>query len=142
LIFFTALLGNIYLLLLFLISPLLAMGTSFLILLIPPCCIGSGILSRFDSLNPAEALVHTLLEALTLGGLIVALALIREPLGFAALSLPGRGEGIVEVFYAEGEGFFPVRILSASAGALLLLGYGVALFRHIGIKYVRFQGSP
>ncbi|MDR2102682.1 MAG: hypothetical protein LBP42_01115 [Treponema sp.] len=142
LIFFTALLGNIYLLLLFLISPLLAMGTSLWILLIPPCCFGSGVLSRFSALDPAEALIRALLEALALGGLIIALALIREPLGFAALSLPGREGGIIEVFSAEKEGFFPVRIISVSAGAFLLLGYGVALFRHIGSQYVRFRESP
>jgi hypothetical protein len=141
-IFVSAFSGSLYLLLLFLISPILAMGTSFLILLTLPCCIGSGVVFRLVSADPVEALLRALWEALALGGLILALALIREPLGFAALSLPGGVRGIVEIFSAEGEGFFPIRIVSASSGALLLLGYGVALFHRWRSPYIHSEESP
>jgi subtilisin family serine protease len=142
LIFLSAFSGSLYLLLLFLVNPMLAMGTAFLILLAPPCCIGSGVVFRFDSAEPAEALFRAFWEALALGGLILALALIREPLGFAALSLPGGVRGIVEIFNAEGEGFFPVRIISASSGGLLLLGYAAALFYRQRSRYVNSEESP
>jgi hypothetical protein len=141
-IFVSAFSCSLYLLLLFLINPVLAMGTAFLILFTLPCCTGSGIVVRFLSADPVEALLRALWEALTLGGLILALALIREPLGFASLSLPGGVRGIVEIFKAEGEGFFPVRIISMSSGGLLLLGYGIALFHRRRSRYIHSEESP
>ncbi|MDR2101420.1 MAG: hypothetical protein LBP43_02500 [Treponema sp.] len=157
LIFLSAFMANLYLLLLSLASPLLVLGTGFLILLTPICCIGSGVLFRPADLHPAdfhpadlrpadshpaEFLSRALLEALTLGGLILALALIREPIGFAALSLPGGIRGIIEIYSAEGEGFFPVRIISVSAGGFFLLGYGVALFYRFRGQDPRPEESP
>jgi hypothetical protein len=54
---------------------------------------------------------------------VLALALIREPLGHGSLSLPGVSP--VRFFREE-----PLRILEAASGALILLGYGTAIYRH------------
>jgi Na+-transporting NADH:ubiquinone oxidoreductase subunit NqrD len=142
LIFLSAFMGSLYLLLLSFINPMLVMGTTFVILLTPLCCIASGIVFPLTSSDPGEVFFRALLEALILGGLILALALIREPIGFASLSLPGGIRGIVEVFGAEGEGFFPVRVISVSAGAFFLLGYGVAFFRRFRGQDTPSEGSP
>jgi Na+-transporting NADH:ubiquinone oxidoreductase subunit NqrD len=141
LIFLSAFMGSLYLLLLSFVSPLLVMETSFLILLTPLCCIGSGIGSRPVSPDPGDALFRVLQDALALGGVILALALIREPIGFASLSLPGGSRGVIEVFSAEGGDFFPVRIVSLSAGAFFLLGYGVALFHRFRDRDTRSGGD-
>ncbi|MDR3167534.1 MAG: hypothetical protein LBT93_06285 [Treponema sp.] len=141
LIFLSSFMASLYLLLLSLVNPLLVMGTSFLILLTPICCMGSGILFRLNSPDPAELLSRALLEALTLGGLILALALIREPIGFAALSLPGGIHGIIEIFNVEEGDFFPVRIISISAGGFFLLGYGLALFYRFRDQDTQAGGS-
>jgi hypothetical protein len=142
LIFLSAFTGSLYLLLLFFMNPMLAMGTTFVILLTPLCCIASGIVFPLRSSDPGEVFFRALLEALILGGLILALALIREPIGFASLSLPGGIRGIVEVFGPEDEGFFPVRIVSVSAGAFFLLGYGIAFFYRFRGQDTPPEGSP
>ncbi|MDR2535590.1 MAG: hypothetical protein LBD29_06110 [Treponema sp.] len=134
LILLTSFLGSCYLLLLWFFSPLLAMETGYVILLVPCYCIGS---STFSRINLGQAkfeklLFNTSLEAGSLGILIVAFALIREPIGFMSLSVPGGPLGIIEVFPVfEGNSFLPIRVIGSSAGAFLLLGYGAALFRNI-----------
>jgi hypothetical protein len=131
--FLSSLMGSLFLLVLWLINPLLALGSVFIVLLCPVYCMGSDIFVYLGAQTLESALGKTLIDAALLGTLIVALALIREPLGFMSLSLPtGEGSGIRELFKdAEGTSLFPIRILASAGGTLLLLGYGVALFHHL-----------
>jgi Na+-translocating ferredoxin:NAD+ oxidoreductase RnfE subunit len=120
--------GSLYLLLVYAVSPFLAMEITFLISLVPLFCAGSGICSRVLSLEPEDAILRAFLEALALGGILIALALIREPLGFGSLSFPGGPQGMAVLVFSEGLNF-PVRIIAGASGGLLLLGYGLSLFR-------------
>lgn len=140
LILLTCVLASCFLLLIWLYSPLLGLETGYVILLIPCYCIGSPIFAqvrrpedRGDIKSAFKTLIlKTSLEAASLGILIIAFALIREPLGFVGLSLPGGPAGIIELFPAlEEDMFLPIRLVSGTAGGLLLLGYGAALFRSI-----------
>jgi hypothetical protein len=139
LLFLSSLIGSLFLLVLWLLNPLLALGSAFIILLCPVYCMGSELFTHLDSQTLKKALVKTLMDAAILGLLIIAFALIREPLGFMTLSVPVReGPGMVELFKEEdGRSLFPIRILSSAGGALLLLGYGVALFRHLRKPYIQ-----
>ncbi|MDR1108036.1 MAG: hypothetical protein LBL19_03270 [Spirochaetaceae bacterium] len=128
-IFLSALFGSFYLLILNFLNPLLAMECTLFIILAPVSCIGSEIIRRVESMEAEDALARALLEALVLGGVILALALIREPLGLGSLSIPGGTFGIIELFNYNTGGIVPLRIISSSTGAFLLLGYGTALFR-------------
>jgi len=131
LLFLSAFFCGIFMLLAGMINPLLILGTVFFLVLVPPCCLGSRFFEASGSKAPGEVFPRALLEAIVLAGLILALALIREPLGMGTLSFPGGIQGIVEIFEVrEGNKFVPIRFLSASAGGLLLLGYGIALFRY------------
>jgi hypothetical protein len=121
--------GGLFHLILWLISPLLAMETALLIILTPVCYIASGVFSRLKSLPPKETLIRPIFEALALGLLILVMALIREPLGFGSFSLPGGIKGIIEIFGGGENSFFSIQIIGSSAGALLLFGYGLAVFR-------------
>lgn len=131
--FLSSLIGSLFLLVLWLMSPLLALGSAFIILLCPVYCMGSEIFVYLAAQTLERALGKTLIDAAIRGVLIIAFALIREPLGFMSLSLPvGEGPGIVELFKDDdGTSLFPIRILASTGGALLLLGYGVALFHHL-----------
>jgi len=132
LLFLSSFLCAFFMIFLGLINPLLVFGTVFFLLLIPPCCLGSGFFEALESVDPAEATSRALLEAITLSGIIIAFALIREPLGMGTLSLPGGFQGVIELFNAgELEAFVPLRILSVSGGGLLLLGYATALYRYL-----------
>ena len=129
LLFLSTFFSGIYIFILGFLNPLLIFGTGFFLILIPPCCLGSGLFEASESVEPAEVLYRALLEASVLAGIILGLALIREPLGMGTLSFPGGVQGMVEVS-GETDAFIPARLLSVSAGGLLLLGYGLALFRY------------
>jgi hypothetical protein len=137
----SVIIGSIYPLLIWFLSPLLVLDTFFFLILSPVCLIASGLLGRIgleaDSKKPdiTEVLVRSFSEAAALAVLILGLSLIREPIGFAVLSFPGGAQGIVTPFSTVTEGFFPVRIVASSAGALILLGYGIALFKRLRKQY-------
>ncbi|MDR2258581.1 MAG: hypothetical protein LBE14_05475 [Treponema sp.] len=137
LLFLSAFTGSMYVLLLCFLSPVLGMETLFFVSLTPLLCIGSGLFERIGSLELNEALSRAFNEAAVLGGLIIAFSLIREPLGYVSLSLPGGVHGIVKIFSSGEKIFLPIRIIAGSAGALLLLGYGLSLYR-----YFRNQRVP
>jgi uncharacterized membrane protein YdcZ (DUF606 family) len=128
-IFLSGFLGSLYLMFIHLGSPYLAMETTFIILLVPLYCIGSGMCRRLEAHDPEESIPRAFLEALVLGGILVALALIREPFGFGTFSFPGGPQGIVTLISFESSLYFPVQIIACSSGGLLLLGYGLTLFR-------------
>jgi hypothetical protein len=132
LIFLSSFVGSLYLLALWFASPVLAMENFFILSLVPLMCAGSGIFDRIEALALDEAVTRALGEAAVLGGLIIAFSLIREPLGYLTLSLPGGFRGIVQIFSAREEIFLPVRIISGSSGALLILGYGISVYRRFG----------
>ena len=131
LLFLSSFLCGIFMLLVSLLNPLLILGMGFLLILVPACCLGSGFFEASKSEYPFEVFSRALLEAIVLGAIILGFALIREPLGMGTLSFPGGAQGIVELFNSHEADPVPlVRILSVSAGGLLLLGYGIALFRY------------
>ncbi|MFP3042716.1 hypothetical protein LQZ19_12940 [Treponema primitia] len=134
-VFLSSFLGSLYLLLIYFVSPFLAMETTFLILLAPLSCIGSGVCSRLEGSDPNDFILKVLLEALVLAGILIALALIREPLGFGSFSLPGGPQGIVTLVSFGSSLYFPVQIIAGSSGGLLILGYGLTLFRRFRNRY-------
>jgi hypothetical protein len=79
------------------------------------------------------------LEAALLGFSIIVLAMIREPLGFGCISLPGGVYGMIEHFNAQG--FSPFLAVSASSGGLLILGYILAFYRRYKNHLLRL-GEP
>jgi hypothetical protein len=139
LLFLSSLICSIYILLIGFLNPLLIMGTGFFLILVPPCCIGAGLFERLKSMDLGEAVSRSLLEGVVLGGMIIAVALVREPLGLGSVSFPGGAQGLVEIFGGEGESFFPIRVFSVSAGGFFILGYGVALFRYFRGVYTNIE---
>ena len=139
LLFLSAFLCGLYFLLIGFFNPLIIYGLAFILVLIPPCCLGNGFyenLSFYESRSSIpvkEVFFRALLEALVLSGIIICLALIREPLGMGTLSFPGGIYGIREIG-GDGDKIIPFRIFSISAGGILLLGYGIALFKYIKSK--------
>ena len=132
LLFLTTFLCAFFMLFMGFFNPLLLLGTFFFLLLIPPCCLGSGFFESIESVEPIEASSRALLEAITLSVIILAFALIREPLGMGTFSVPGGYQGIVELsIVSDPDTFVPLRLLSVSAGGLLFLGYVTALYRYL-----------
>ena len=132
LLFLSSFICSVYLLIISFLNPLLVSITWFFVVLVPPCCIGSGLFENLGTQDMGEIITRVSQEAASLGLVIIAISLIREPIGFGSLSFPGGVWGIVEIFSSKegGEGFFPIRLLSASAGGLLILGFGVAVYRY------------
>ncbi|MDR0760432.1 MAG: hypothetical protein LBF74_10055 [Treponema sp.] len=125
----SAFLGSVYHLILCLTIPFLAAETSLFIILAPVYGIASGVFPRLKTLSPRDVLIRAAFESLTLGLLILAFALVREPLGFGSLSLPGGMRGCIKLLGNGENSLFPIQVIGGSAGALLLFGYGLALYR-------------
>jgi Na+-transporting NADH:ubiquinone oxidoreductase subunit NqrD len=132
--------GSLYVLLFHCVNPYWGMETTFIALLCPLSCIASGICRRIEGLARREAIFKAFWEALALGGVLVALALIREPLGFGSLTLPGGPQGLLFLFSRDSSdpaAYFPMRIIAGASGGLLLLGYALALFRRFKRRFSR-----
>ncbi|MDR2517775.1 MAG: hypothetical protein LBC88_10415 [Spirochaetaceae bacterium] len=131
-------LGGIYLLIIELLNPLLALESVLYIALTPVVCHIAGVTSRIMGRAGEEkqdTILSAFLEALVYGALLVALALARELLGLGTISFPGGSGGIVELFPPVRGLLVPVRVLDSSAGAFLLLGYGIAFFNRLRARY-------
>ena len=128
--FLCSFMAGAYLLLLWLLSPLCALETFFVVALTPIFCPETRIFRRLKTTGLGDTVLNALCEALFPSALIIIFAVIREPLGCLSLSLPGGAQGIILLFSFETESVFPMRIIASSSGALLLLGYSLALYRY------------
>ena len=124
---------GIFFMIIGMINPLLILGSSFFLVLIPVWCISSNFFEASESFELMDIVTRALLESASLGGIIIAFSLIREPIGIGTLSFPGGVQGIIEIFgnfETNPNTFFPARIVSVTSGGLLLFGYATALFRY------------
>jgi hypothetical protein len=124
--FLASFMAGFYLLILWLLSPLCALESFFAVSLVPVFYIATGVSKRFDMFSAEDS---PSLEAVSLSVLLLAFALIREPLGFVSLSLPGGAQGSVMLFSFSAESLLPVQLLASSGGALLLLGYFWSIYK-------------
>jgi hypothetical protein len=127
--FIASFFAGVFLFLIWLFSPFCAMETFFAVSLVALLCLSSGIYRELQAKNLPDVMYDSAFEALSIGVFIVIFALVREPLGYASLSLPGGSQGIVLLFSSEMESFLPIRLAASSSGAFLLLGYFLALYR-------------
>jgi hypothetical protein len=121
--------SGLFILILSIFCPILAMDSLLFLILCPLCCVSSG---GSGKLTIEEALYRACAEGLVFSVLILILALIREPLGYGTISLPGGRQGILCPVRFPAESYLPLRVFASSAGAFFLLGYGAALFRYFG----------
>jgi Na+-transporting NADH:ubiquinone oxidoreductase subunit NqrD len=124
--------GSIFYLILYFINPFLAMECILPILLVPVLYFASVSSDAFGSkVGRSIAFADSLRQAASLGILIFALALIREPLGFATLSVPGGSQGIIELFNLGNESALPIQVISLSSGAMFLLAYILIICQYL-----------
>jgi Na+-transporting NADH:ubiquinone oxidoreductase subunit NqrD len=127
--------AGIFLLLLWILSPLCALESFFVISLVPVFCMASGVFKRLETLSVEDTFFESFSQSLLFGALFVIFALIRELIGFMSLSLPGGAQGIILLFSFNADFFLPISLVTGSSGALLLLGYLLGLYRHLRAKY-------
>ena len=142
--FLTCFLGSLYILIFHCVNPYWGMESAFFLMLCPLSCVGSGICRRIGGLARRDAILKAFLEALVLGLVLLALALIREPLGFGSLTLPGGPQGLVILFGPDPGGsaaHIPARIIAGASGGLLLLGYALVLFRRFKRRFDQEDAS-
>jgi hypothetical protein len=130
--FLASFITGVFVLILSILCPVLTLDSLLFLILCPLCCVSSAGPGRFEKPGLGEAVYRSCIEGMILSGLILILALIREPLGYGTISFPGGRQGILCPIRFSSESYLPVRIFASSAGAFFLLGYGVALFRYFG----------
>ena len=134
--FLASFMAAVYLFILWLLSPLCALESFFAVSLVPVFYMASGVSKRINApsgafYNAEDSFFSSFFEALSLGVLLLGFAIIREPLSYVSLSLPGGPQGSVTLFSFRLESFLPVQLIGSSAGALLLLGYFWALYKRM-----------
>jgi len=135
-IFLSVFFSGIFMLVLSIFNPLLVVGRYLVFLLTPACCLGTRLFEGKQAAVLDGLILRSLVEAAVLGGITLALSLIREPLGMGTLSFPVLVQSVGELFQLTKDGSFVLlHFLSVSAGALVLLGYGIALFRYCKVKW-------
>jgi len=127
--------GSVYLFLFWLLCPFAAFETFMLLMLVPLFFASSGFIEQIHSqseksrIDVLEYLSNSVSQAASLGGLIIAFSIIREPLSYNSLSFPGTSQGMVLINFGSGS-FIPINIFASSAGALLLLGFIICLYQY------------
>jgi hypothetical protein len=129
--FLASFMSAVYLLTLWFLSPLCAMESFFAVSLVPVFYTASGAPKRFNAISAEDSFFSSFFEALSLGVLLLVFALIREPISYMSLSLPGGAQGSVILFSFNAGSFLPVHLVASSCGTLLLLGYFWALYRYV-----------
>ena len=122
--------AGVFLLLFWMLCHLATLEMFFIVSLVPLFCVSSGIFRRISDFDISESLTRAWSEAAVMVVLMLAFALLREPLGLLSLSVPGGAQGIIFIFSADIEKLLPIRLIAGSAGALILLGYGAGLYRY------------
>lgn len=121
LLFVASFASGVFLFILWIVSPILSLECSLFIFFMPVIFVASRLYDRVLKYDIGEVVSQSLAEALIMGVLMIAFSLIREPLGFGSVSFPGFD---IIRFISE-----PARVLQASSGAFIILGYCVALYR-------------
>jgi len=118
------------------LCPFAALEAFLPIMLVPFYCAEAGL---FETLVGREVgrtydafdyLSEAFSKASVLCCITVAFSILREPLSYCALSFPGSAQGIITIMYFSSNSFFPIGIFASSSGALLLLGFFMALFQY------------
>jgi hypothetical protein len=130
-IFLAAFLSGLYLLLLFFLNPLAAVFCLLPSFLAAVLAVDSDISGRFIKMEPQEAFLRSLSEAIFWGILLIVFALVRECVGHFSISLPGGPYGIREFIFAKNAEPYAIHIMDSAGGALILFACLLALVRVI-----------
>ncbi|MDR2541947.1 MAG: hypothetical protein LBC80_00630 [Treponema sp.] len=131
----SAFFGSTFLLMFWFMCPFAAFESFMLLLLVPLYCTSTGIMEQIQlqyERNQGDIFEHVsdaVSQAASLAVLLVVFAVVREPLSYSSLSLPGSSSGMVTIMHFASNSFFPIRIFASSAGALFVLGYIICLYQ-------------
>ncbi|MDR2491143.1 MAG: hypothetical protein LBD20_07055 [Spirochaetaceae bacterium] len=127
----SSLIASFFYLILYGINPVMAIESSLHIAVTPFIYCSYRFEKQDGGTELSEIVLPPLSAVFSISVLMFAFALIREPLGYASLSLPGGKAGIIELFNRGGGFPYAVEFIARSAGVLLILGYVLAAFRRI-----------
>ncbi len=120
--------ASVFLLLLSLLSPILAEESAFYLALGPVVFVASGMAGRCARDSLSASAIRSAAESLSILALLIGFALIREPLAYGALSLPGK-DGLAVIVGSGEVSPFALRAASSTIGGLILAAYAIFAFR-------------
>ena len=136
-IFFASFWSSIYILLFWFLCPFAALEV-FLILMLVPLFYAAGCNLEQTSSSPNnynedifDVITESVSKAFVLSGLLIAGSIIREPLSYNSLSLPGSYRGMIMIIHFKENSFLPIRLLVSSSGALILFAYFTGLYQYL-----------
>jgi hypothetical protein len=120
--------SSLFFLIVELIHPVTALELNLIIFLIPIVFLSSKIVQRIDHLSVGEGIALGMKEALMLGGIILVVALIREPLGYGTLSIPFVGS-MVKLLPDAIRERTALQVFASPVGGFILSACLIALIR-------------
>jgi hypothetical protein len=126
----------VYFFLVWVMCPFAAMEVFLPVMLVPFYCAEAGIFEKLSNRNEnknletIDYLSEAVSKALVLSCITLAFSILREPLSYCSLTFPGSSRGLITIMYFKSNALFPVGIFASSSGALLLLGFFIALFQY------------
>ncbi len=126
--------ASLFYLFMSMINPVSALELNFIVFLVPVTFLGSRIVERTDHLPPEEGVIRGLKEVLTLGGIIAAVSIIREPLGYGTLSFPF-ASSTVNILSDAIQERAVLQVFAAPAGGFILTACLIALVRLVFYRH-------
>jgi hypothetical protein len=104
------------------------------VFLIPITFLTSELVQRTENLSQSDGIIQGIKEALILGGIIIAISLIREPLGYGTFSIP---------FISKTVNLLPdmlrervvLQLFASPLGGFLLAAGFIAIMRFVSEDY-------
>ena len=125
----------LYLFVFWLLCPLAALETLFVLFLVPLYYVISGTVEQLPSfldnvnIGKFDNVSDSVSQAGVLSGLLIAFSILREPFSYCCLTFPGSYQGMITIMYFNSNSFFPIGIFASSSGALLLMGYIISFYQ-------------
>jgi hypothetical protein len=120
--------SSLFYLMINLINPVSALELYLIIFLIPITFLSSELNKNSENQSPNEEIIFGIKQALILGGIIILIALVREPLGYGTLSIPFIGKTI-NLLPDSIKELVVLQIFAAPLGAFILTACLIALIR-------------
>jgi hypothetical protein len=113
-----------------LIDPISSMELYFIVFLIPITFLSSHLETKTSYLSAGEEILLGAKQASILGGIIIAISMIREPLGYGTLSLPFSNKSLYLLPESIQEQAV-LQVFSAPIGGFIISACFIALVRFV-----------
>jgi hypothetical protein len=132
---------SVFIFILFESNPFLAQNLILPLAFLPVFCASSSVFNNLTNFSVKDMSLRALTEAVLWSVLLIVMAIVREALGFATVSVPGGAEGITVFFQTENPNPYPPRFFLSSAAVFILFAFLIVAVRFAGLRWYKKNAS-